>query len=217
MGAVFKWAVVEGYRQDNPAGDVISEGLPKTAKPRKHHRALPFTEVASALVQIKESEAYEVTKLAIEFLALTAVRSGDVRGATWTEIDCDVWAIPAERMKSPREHRVPLSTEALEILNRAREYRDGSGLVFPSQRGKLMSDNTLSKLFRDLAIAGTPHGMRSSFRDWAAEKTDYPSEIAEHALAHIEGSATERAYRRTDFFERRREMMQDWSVYISAE
>lgn len=215
IGAVMKWAVVEGYRADNPASpDIISAALPKTTTPRKHHRALPFAEVHSALSTIKASEAYEVTKLAVEFLTLTATRSADVRGARWTEVDGDVWTIPGERMKSPRDHRVPLSRQAVQVLNRAREYQDTSGLIFPSIRGKVLSDNTLSKLFRDLAIAGTPHGMRSAFRDWAAEKSDVPREIAEHALAHIEGSETERAYRRTDYFERRRGLMQDWADFL---
>ena len=216
IGAIMKWAVVEGYREDNPASpEIISTALPKTTTPRKHHRALAFADVASALTTITASEAYEATKIAIEFLVLTATRSGDVRGAMWTEIDGDVWTIPGERMKSPRDHRVPLSRQAVEVLERAREYQDTSGLIFSSQRGKIVSDNTLSKLFRELDIAGTPHGMRSSFRDWAVEKTEYPSEIAEHALAHIEGTATERAYRRTDYFDKRRELMQAWADYLN--
>ena len=215
VGAVMRWSVAEGYRTDNPASaDVIGGGLPKTTAPRKHHRALPFANVTNALSTIKASDAYQATKDAIEFLTLTATRSGDVRGAMWTEIDGDVWTIPGERMKSPRDHRVPLSIQAVEVLDRAREYQDTSGLIFPSLRRKVLSDNTLSKLFRDLEIAGTPHGMRSAFRDWAAEKSDVPREIAEHALAHIEGSETERAYRRTDYFERRRGLMQDWAAYI---
>ena len=216
IGAIMKWAVVEGYREDNPASpETISAALPKTAAPRKHHRALPFNSVADALTTIKASEAYQATKDAIEFLTLTATRSGDVRGAMWAEVDGDMWTIPGERMKSPRDHRVPLSRQAVEVLNRAREYQDGSGLIFPSQRGKVLSDNTLSKLFRDLKIGGTPHGQRSGFRDWTAEETDYPSEIAEHALAHIEGSATERAYRRTDFYDKRRTLMQEWADFIA--
>ena len=217
MGAVFKWAVVEGHRGDNPAGDVISEGLPKTAPPRKHQRALPFADVSSALDKIRASDAWQVTKLAVEFLTLTATRSGEVREAIWDEFDLNdrTWTIPAERTKGRREHRVPLSDGAMAILEQARPFGDSSGLVFPSQRGKVMSDNTLSKLLRDLQIQGTPHGMRSSFRDWAAEKTSYPSEIAEHALAHIEGTATERAYRRTDYFDLRRGLMQAWSDFLS--
>ena len=217
MGAVFKWAVVEGHRADNPAGDVISEALPKTAPPRRHQRALPFADVSHALGKVQASDAWKVTKLALEFLTLTATRSGEVREAIWDEIDLNTrtWTIPAERTKGQREHRIPLSDRAMVILEQALAFGDASGLVFPSQRGKVMSDNTLSKLLRDLQIQGTPHGMRSSFRDWAAEKTDYPSEIAEHALAHIEGTATERAYRRTDYFDIRRGLMEAWSDYLT--
>ena len=119
-------------------------------------------------------------------------------------------------MKNGLEHKVPLSEAALDVLDRAQEYSDGSGLVFPSERGKPMSDNTISKLLRDNQIATTPHGLRSSFRDWAAECTDVPREIAEFALAHVVGEANELAYRRTDYFERRRKLMEDWSEYLSV-
>ena len=130
-----------------------------------------------------------------------------------------VWTIPASRMKAGREHRVPLSDRALEVLRQARELGNGTDLIFQSQyRGskevKPMSDNTLSKLLRDLGIPAVPHGFRSSFRDWAAECSDVPREIAEHALAHVIGSAAELAYRRTDYFEKRRALMQAWADYI---
>ena len=117
-------------------------------------------------------------------------------------------------MKSGREHRVPLSDRAIEVLKDAIEYVDDSQLLFPSARGKQLSDNTLSKLFRELQIDGTPHGLRSSFRDWAAECTEYPREICEFALAHVEGSAAELAYRRTDYFESRRGLMQQWADFV---
>ena len=214
VNTVMKWAVAHGYRSDNPAGEAVSAVLPKTSILREHFRALPYAEVSSALQKIRDSEAYVVTKLAIEFLALTASRSGEVRGATWDEIEGDVWTIPGGRMKSGREHRVPLSDSAIEILKDAIEYADNSQLLFPSARGKQLSDNTLSKLFRELQIGGTPHGLRSSFRDWAAECTEYPREISEFALAHIEGSAAELAYRRTDYFEKRHELMQQWADFV---
>ena len=215
VSAVMKWAVVEGYRDGDPAGNAIDGALPRGGVIVRHQRALPFAEVGDALATIRTSDAYETTKLAIEFLTLTATRSGEVREATWEEIDIDrtVWTIPASRMKTQREHRVPLTAQALTVLNAAQEFDDGSGLVFPSVRGKAMTDSTMSKLFRVLAIDGTPHGMRSSFRDWAAEKSDAPREIAEMCLAHVEGSAAELAYRRTDYFERRRELMQDWADF----
>lgn len=213
--ATMTWAIAQGFRSDNPAGDPISAALPRRGARPAHQRAIPFAEVTGALARVRESDAYEITKLAIAFLTLTACRSGEVRGARWTEINhrMATWTIPGVRMKTGREHRVPLSTAALVVLDSARECADGSGLCFPSLTGRMLSDNTLSKLFRGLGIEGTPHGMRSSFRDWAAECSDAPREVAELALAHIEGSAVERAYRRTDLFERRRELMQQWAEH----
>ena len=217
ISAIMKWAVVEGLRDDDPAGNTIAAALPKGGANRRHRRALPFAEVAGALVTIKKSDAYDVTKLAIEFLTLTAARSAEVRDATWDEINLGgfTWTVPAPRMKTHREHRVPLSRQAATLLASVREFENESGLVFPSVRSKALSDNTLSKLFREQGINGTPHGMRSAFRDWAAENSDAPREIAEMCLAHVEGSAAELAYRRTDFFERRRELMQQWADYLS--
>ena len=216
ISTIMDWAIAQNYRKNNPV-TATKTALPKSNGRRKHQRALPFAEVTDALNRIKASDAYQATKDAITLLTLTATRSGEVREATWDEIDLEArtWTIPASRMKAKLEHRIPLSRQAVEVLNRAREYQDGSGLIFPSQRGKVLSDNTLSKLFRDLKIGGTPHGQRSGFRDWTAEETDYPSEIAEHALAHIEGSATERAYRRTDFYDKRRALMQEWADFIA--
>ena len=147
---------------------------------------------------------------------LTAARSGEVRLATWDEIDVDAagWTVPAERMKAKRPHRVPLSDAALDVLQQARRYVDGSGLVFPSVRGKALSDMTLSKLVKELQIDGVPHGFRSSFRDWCGD-TGQPRELAEMALAHaIRG--VEGAYARSDLFERRRRLMADWAAYLSG-
>lgn len=217
ISAVMAWAVVQGYRDNNPAaGDAIAAALPKGGAPRVHQRALPHADVRHALDTVRQSEAYEVTKLAMEFLTLTACRSGEVRGACWGEVELEAatWTVPAARMKNGREHRVPLSAPALAVLERAREHADPSGFVFPSVTGKVLSDSTLSKLFRDLGIAGTPHGMRSTFRTWAAECSDAPREICELALAHVEGSAAELAYRRTDYFEKRRALMAAWACAI---
>ena len=214
MSAIMDWAITQNYRTDNPVSPVLA-ALPKANERRKHFRALPYAEVHAALATINASDAWVATKDAIQFLTLTATRSGEVRGAMWDEIDGDVWAIPASRMKGNLDHRVPLSRQAIEVLNRAREYQDTSGLIFPSVRRKMLSDNTLSKLFRELQVAGTPHGMRSAFRDWAAEKSGVPREICEFALAHVEGSAAELAYRRTDYFDARRGLMQAWADYIA--
>ena len=213
--ATMAWAIAQGFRNDNPAGDHLRALLPKGRFRRVHQRAIPFAEVASALAQIRGSDAYEMTKLAIAFLTLTACRSGEVRGACWTEIDdrTATWTIPGFRMKSGREHRVPLSTAALAVLDRTREYAEGSSLCFPSLTGRVLSDNALSKLFRDLGIKGTPHGMRLSFRVWATECSDAPWEVAELALASIESSVLERAYRHSDLFDRQRQLMQRWAEH----
>ena len=217
VSAVMAWAVAQGHRIDNPAGDVLSGALPKVSAKVTHQRALPFADVADALAKVREADAYAVTALAVEFLALTACRSAEARGARWAEIDMDAatWTIPGSRMKAGREHRVPLSKAALAILDCAQGYADSSGLVFPSQTGKVIGDGKLSGLLLSLGVAGTVHGLRSSFRDWAAECSDAPREVAELALAHVEGTATERAYRRTDYFEKRRELMQEWADFIA--
>ena len=208
IGAICKWAVAQGYREDNPAGDAISAALPKNKVRRQHQRALPYAEVGDALIRVRASRAHRSTLLAFEFLVLTACRSGDVRGARWQEVDAaaGIWTVPAERMKAKLEHRVPLSREALRVLDQASELADKSGLVFPSPTGRELSDSTLSKLVRELGIGAVPHGFRSSFRDWAAECTDAPREVCELALAHVNNDRVEAAYRRSDLFERRRDL-----------
>ena len=174
--------------------------------------------MADALATVRASQAAVTTKRAFEFLVLTALRSGEVRLATWDEIDTAgaVWTISAARMKAKREHRVPLCRRALEILDAARGLGDGSGLVFPMRSGKPISMSTLPKMLQYHGIAAVPHGFRSSFRDWAAECTDVPREVCELALAHVNSDRVEAAYRRSDLFERRRELMKDWARCLSA-
>ena len=161
-------------------------------------------------------------KLCCRFLVLTAARSGEARGATWDEIDVEgrVWRIPAERMKAGEEHRVPLSEQALEVLDRASALRDDSGLVFPSpqKRKTTMSDMTLTKVLRSVGLAerATVHGFRSSFKNWTLERTDAPWAVSEAALAHTLGNSTEQAYARSDLFERRRALMQRWADYLTG-
>ena len=218
ISTVMNWAIAQGHRTNNPAGEAISAALPKQNGVTEHLRALPFAEVGSAVTLISGLDrAALATRLAFRFLVLTAVRSGEVRGARWVEVDFEgaVWTVPADRMKGGRDHRVPLSDQAIEVLREAQSNADSSGLVFPSAMGRVMSDSALSKLLRENGIGAVPHGFRSSFRDWAAEETDAPREICELALAHVEGSATERAYRRTDLFEKRRELMQAWADYLT--
>ena len=231
ISTVMKWVITQGYRLDNPAGEAIGAALPKQNGLKTHHRALPHPEVANAIATIQASDAYPATKLCFEFIVLTACRSGEVRLATWNEIDLDTatWTIPPERMKAKREHRVPLSGRAMEILLEAQrlsnatensngeEHTNSSGLIFPSPTGRPLSDNTISKLLRDLKIPAVPHGFRSSFRDWAAECTNTPREVMEAALAHIVKDKAEAAYARSDLFERRRSLMDQWADYLNQQ
>ena len=200
IGAIMKWSIATGYRADNPAGDAISAAMPKNAVKKKHHRSLPYAEVPAGIRTIRETGAHISTRLAFEFLVLTAARSGEVRSATWDEIDFDsaTWTVPGERMKSGREHRVPLSHRALAILRESVDHADGSGLVFPSSRGKVISDATVSKLIRENGIDAVPHGFRSSFKNWAMERTNFPGDLSEMALAHERKNKVEAAYYRTD-------------------
>ena len=215
--AVMEWAVAMDLRPDNPC-DRIGPVLGAQGGLVRHMPALLHGEVASAIETIRASNARPVVKLAFEFLVLTVVRSGEVRGAAWTEIDRDagVWTIPAPRTKGNREHRVPLCGRALEILEEARMLGRGGPLVFPGVRGKPFASTALSELLGELRIAAVPHGFRSSFRDWAAEETDHPREVAEAALAHKVRNQIEAAYRRSDLFERRRRLMNDWAAYLAG-
>lgn len=219
IGSIMKWAVAKGYRSDNPAGDAIGAALPKNGVARRHMLALPHSEVAGAVAKIRESGEWVGTTLALEFLILTAARSGEVRGAQWSEIDLGArtWTVPGERMKAGRPHRVPLSARALEVLNEARRLSGGSGLIFPSVTGRgRMADATLSEFCRERRLGCVPHGFRSSFRDWAAECSDAPREVCELALAHVNKDRVESAYMRSDLFERRRELMEAWARYLGG-
>ena len=216
IGAVMKWAVAQGFREDNPAGDAISAALPKNGVRVRHQRALPHGEVAEALDRVRASNALSSTKLALEMLTLTACRSGEVRMARWSEFDLAeaVWRIPEDRTKSGREHRVPLSSGSLRVLAQAKALGDGEGLVFPGRRARPLGDATLSLLLRRFGIACVPHGMRSSFRDWCSE-TGVRREVAEAALAHVVKNKVEAAYARSDLLDSRREVMERWSDYLA--
>ena len=217
IGAVMKWAVAMGLRPDNPAGDVLGQALGQPRVVVQHMRALPHSEVAGTIETVRTSAATLATKLAFEFMVLTACRSGEVRLAGWDEIDLEAgeWTIPGERMKAQRPHRVPLSGRAMEILGEARTLGGGGGLVFPSSEGRPLSGSTLSTLLRGLRIAAVPHGFRSSFRDWCGECSNAPREVAEAALAHVVRDKVEAAYARSDLFERRRVLMDDWAAYLA--
>jgi len=218
---VLNYAVQRELRAEglNPArwrGNLDS-ALPKPAKVAsvEHHAALPIDQVHAFVLRLRSAEGMGAR--ALEFAILTAARSGEVRGATWTEIDtaAAVWSIPASRMKANRPHRVPLSDRALELLDSLHRIA-GSDLVFPGQAEKPLSDMTLTAALRRMKVEATAHGFRSTFRDWCAERTSTPSEVAEMALAHAVGDATEAAYRRGDLFEKRRELMQKWAKFIDT-
>ena len=216
IGAVMKWAVAKGYRSDNPAGDAIAAALPRNGNATRHHQALPHGEVSAALAKVRNSGSHAGVRLALEFMVLTATRSNEVRGATWDEFDHDVWTIPASRMKAKRAHRVPLSRRALEILEEARKRHDDGGIVFRGAKGGGINASMFSGLLRHLGIEGTPHGMRSSFRDWCSE-TGVAREVAEAALAHIVKNRVEAAYARSDLLDRRREVVEAWADYLASE
>lgn len=215
--SVLDWAAARNYRQGlNPARwkGHLDKLLPKPSKVAKveHHDALPVSEVGAFMVELRKHEG--VGAKALEFAILTAARSGEVRGATWSEIDKDakIWVIPGDRMKAGREHRVPLTEQAIRILD-ALPRVAGSNYVFTAPRGGQLSDMTLSAVIRRMGAPCVPHGFRSSFRDWASERTNYPSDMAEMALAHTISDKVEAAYRRGDMFEKRRRMMADWAKF----
>ena len=215
-----EWCQAHGFVESNAAGDAINGALPRMAAVKAHYEALPYREISGVLKAIESSGASTVVRLALQFLIFTAARSGEVRGAVWSEIETDrqVWRIPGKRMKAGAEHRVPLSRRAIEIIERTRALGDRSEFVFPSpvRQDRPISDATLSKLLRTTGLAGqaTVHGFRSSFRDWCAD-TGQPRELAEAALAHTVGGV-EGAYFRSDLFEQRRKLMDAWAEYLIA-
>ena len=221
IASVLDWAKSKGYRTgDNPAAwkghlDTI---LPQSSKVKtvKHFAALPFAQMGAFMKELRAREG--IAARALEFCILTAVRSGEVRGATWDEIDmkAKTWTIPAARMKMKREHRVPLSDAAVAVLEAMKAKKTGD-FVFPSAREtKHQSDMTLTAVLRRMQRADiTVHGFRSTFRDWAAERTNFAREVAEMALAHSIGDAVEAAYRRGDLFEKRTDLMQTWAAFCA--
>ena len=218
IGAVMKWSVAQGYRDDNPASDAVAAALPRHNGRVRHHRALPHAEVPAAVARVHESRAWRGVKLAFEFMVLTAARTGEVRLARWREIDPEArtWTIPANRMKAGRPHRVPLSDRALEVLREAADRLGGQeGLVFPGRRGKMLNPTTIYTMLRRLDIPSTAHGFRASFRTWCGDSAQ-PRELAEAALAHVVPNRVEAAYARGTMFERRRRLMEGWADYLGA-
>jgi integrase len=225
--SILDWAKVRGYREgENPARwrGHLDKLLPARAKVRKvkHHAALPYNELADFMATLQEQEG--VAARALETTILTAARTGEVVGARWGEIRLaeKLWVIPGDRMKAGKEHRVPLSDRVLEILAEMKTLRpEGQekreDFVFPGRKlGQPLSNMAMDMLLRRMARDVTVHGFRSTFRDWAAERTSFPSEVAEMALAHTISSKVEQAYRRGDMFERRRRMMAAWATFCAG-
>ena len=218
--AVLDYAAVHGLRNgENPArwkGN-LDAVLPKPSKLKKvqHHRALPIDAVPGFMADLKLRDG--MAARCLEFVILTACRSGEARGARWPEIDLEarVWTIPTERMKAGKAHKVPLGDEALALLQGLPRLAD-SDLVFFAPRGGQMSDMTLLAVLRRMTVDAVPHGFRSTFRDWCAERTNYPQHVAEMALAHAIGDKVEAAYRRGDLMEKRRRMMEDWARFCAT-
>jgi integrase len=215
---VLDWAVAAGHRSQLVvnAADAVRMGLPKQPRRDGHHPAIPWKELPAFISTLRESSNSEVVRLCLEFTVLTAARSGESRGATWSEIDLDkaTWIVPAMRMKGNRSHRVPLAPRAVEILLECRALWPASGFVFPGRAEKPISDMTLTMLMRRLGRSEVPHGCRASFRDWCADNR-WDRELAEASLAHVVASKTEAAYRRSDLFDARRPLMSAWAEFAT--
>lgn len=211
-------AKARGFREgENPArwrGHIAQILPPRSRLSRGHHKAMPFEAIPAFMAKLQKREA--MAAVALEFLILTAARTSEVLEATWSEIDLDkaIWTVPAARMKAGREHRVPLSLRAVEILRIVNPL--GSKFLFPGDRGDHLSVMAMTMLLRRMGLDCTVHGFRSSFRDWAAESTSYTHEVCEMALAHVIGNKSEAAYRRGDLFDKRRLLMADWATYCAS-
>lgn len=223
--SILDWAAARGFRTDsNPARwkGLLDKLLPTPGKIAKadHHKALPYADLPD-FIKLLSAQA-GIGARALEFVILTGCRSGEVRGAVWSEFDLEnaIWTIPAGRMKAGKEHRVPLSDKAMAIILTQKEmafcqyvFPSSHTSKYPEGEGAPLSDMTLSAVLRRMKVAAVPHGFRSTFRDWCAETTDFPREVAEMALAHTIGDKVEAAYRRGDLFEKRKQLMQDWANY----
>ncbi len=219
MELVLDWATARGLREGtNPARwrGHLDKLLAKPSKVnnREHHTALPVADVGAFMVRLRAAEGMGAR--ALEFAILTAARSGEVRGATWAELDtaAKVWTVPGARMKAGKEHRAPLSDAALALLAALPQGKPDE-VVFKAPRGGMLSDMTLAAVLRRMEVPAVPHGFRSTFRDWASERSNYPRDVAEMALAHAIGDKVEAAYRRGDLFEKRRLMMADWAQFLA--
>lgn len=222
IGVVVAWAAAHGHRDSEAPMKAIRMGLPPQTDKPKHHAALPYADAPAAMQRLR-AKPDSIARACLEFTILTAARSGEARGATWQEIDFEArtWTVPADRIKMGREHVVPLSGAAFALLKRLHESRSAE-LIFPGLDGKrrkpgtplMLSDVAVSKALAEIAPRATVHGWRSTFRDWVAEETAFPGEVAEMALAHAIGNRVEAAYRRGALLEKRRALMEAWASYL---
>lgn len=214
---VLDWAVDHEYIDVNPENQIRKTSLPPMPKVKEHFKALPYCKVSEAVAAVYDSTAFPSTKLAFEFLVLTASRPGEVRFASWDEIDLDAatWTVPAGRMKANKEHRVPLSAQAVDVLTRAKAVRSAGPYIFPNdlRPDKPLSENAFTVLLKRLNLPATAHGFRSSFRDWCADN-GVDRELAEASLAHSNGNAVEASYWRSDVLDRRRAVMNQWGAFL---
>ena len=221
MDNIFDWVTAQGWRLDNPSSKSITQALPKVKRRKKHRKSLPYTEVPAAVNKVRDSSADLITRLCFEYLVLTVARSGEARLARWEEIDWKElsWTIPASRMKADREHAVPLSHRAVEILQAARDMSRETELIFPSSRqNKPLSDMTLLRLLQRLDIPCVVHGFRSSFGAWFLETEDEGREVRKTALAHDpDDDETEMAYIRTVLYEKRKPVMERWAQFLATD
>lgn len=218
--AVLSWAKVTGYRSgENPARweENLKETLsaPSKIAPVKHFAALPWQEMGKFMSDLRKRPG--ISARALEFTILNASRSGEVRGAVWSEINLEekLWTIPAERMKANKQHRVPLSERSMEILTSIPRF-EGSEYVFTSPRGAQLSDMSLLQVCRRMEVKAVPHGFRSSFKDWARSRTAYADEVSELSLSHVNDDKTRAAYARDELLQKRRRLMQDWEKHCSV-
>ncbi len=219
IGTILDWAKAAGFRVEGNPVHGAAKGLPRQPDRKRHHRAMPYTEVPAFVSRLRESDLSEAARLAFEFLILTAARTSEVLLARWSEIDLDaaLWTIPGERMKANREHRVPISKRAIEILERARELSSDGPFVFAGRSpSRPLSNMVFLMALRRMCLDVTVHGFRSAFSDWAAERTNFPREVCEMALAHTIKNKVEAAYRRGDLLDKRRKLMVTWELSVTS-
>ena len=222
ISAVLHWAIGQGYRSDDPAAKrAVAAALGAQAHRTEHYRTIPYAEVGRAIAAVYARSKRPVPALALEFMILTATRSNEARGATWSEIDREarIWTIPSRRMKAKRSHRVPLSERAMVVLDEARGLgaAPGDALVFPgAAKGRPLTGVTLLNHLERAGLDTTLHGFRSAFADWARERTNVATAVAEAALAHTVKNAAEAPYARTDYFDKRVDLMERWARFLGG-